>query len=340
MGLALSLMTVVGLSVAQAGLLEIPFHAGSQVRFAAPEEATGLLAAADPWVQALSPFDRSARTGQTDDPGQEAFLEFAAAQAKAWSAAEMEIVRAVVESAGERIEGLGLQLSLPPIVLMVRTTGAEEGGKPYTRQHAIILPDDVLAWEADQLERLFLHELFHIMSRHDPSIRDALYGIIGYRPCRDVPFPEELGARKMTNPDAFHLDWCIDVEVAGAARTVTPILYAKAVYGGGELFDSMVFHLMAVEESKGRWRPARDHGGLKLFEPGEISGFLEKIGRNTGYIIHPEETMADNFVFAVLQRDELPSPEIPARLLEALRPGTGVSSTRPATRPAPSPRSR
>ena len=47
-----------------------------------------------------------------------------------------------------------------------------------------------------------------------------------------------------------------------------------------------------------------------LLEPTEAKGFQEKIGRNTRYIIHPEETMADNFVFLVFGQKNLPNPEI------------------------------
>ena len=109
-----------------------------------------------------------------------------------------------MESAGRRLERLGLTVSLPPTVLLVRTNGNEEGGNAYTREHAIILA------------------------------------------CPDVPFPGELLPLKMTNPDAFHRDSCIDVEVAGAARTVTPVLYAGGAYTEGGLFDSRVFRLMAA----------------------------------------------------------------------------------------------
>ena len=305
---------------ASAQTVELPLDADSKVRFASAQEAAALLGRADPWIKELSPFDRSARIGQPDDPGEERFLEFAAAQAQGWSSEQIETLGAVVKSAAERIERLGLRLPLPPTVLMVRTTGAEEGSKPYTRANAIILPDSELDRPAEQMEHLFLHELFHIMSRHEPSLREPLYGVIGYRPCPGLPFPEELAALKMTNPDAFHHDSCIDVEAGGSARTVTPVLYAKGAYTEGGMFDSMVFRLMAVEESEGRWQPARDGDGLGLFEPGEVRGFFEKIGRNTRYVIHPEETMADNFVFAVVEREELPNPEIVAGMLELLRP--------------------
>jgi hypothetical protein len=45
-----------------------------------------------------------------------------------------------------------------------------------------------------------------------------------------------------------------------------------------------------------------------------VSGFFEQIGRNTRYIVHPEEIMADNFSL-MLFGGTLSNPEI----VEALR---------------------
>ncbi len=41
-----------------------------------------------------------------------------------------------------------------------------------------------------------------------------------------------------------------------------------------------------------------------------ISGFYEQVGRNTGYIIHPEEILADNFALLVLAQKNVRSPQI------------------------------
>ncbi len=316
-----SLLFLVGAASAETEPAEVLFHSDTRIRFASPEEAAALLADADPWIQALSPFDRSAHSRQVNDPGQDAYLEFMAAEARAFTAEQMDALRRVIESADTRIERLGLELSLPPMVLIIRTTGNEQSDAGYTRENAIILPDRLLGIPDNELEELFLHELFHIMSRHEPAIREPLYRVIGFHPCPNVPFPEELLPLKMTNPDAFHMDFCIDVAAGGAPYTVTPIIFAKAPYSGGGFFASMEFRLMAVERVERRWRPVRESGELKLLDVQQVTGFFEKIGFNTNYIIHPEETMADNFVFAVVERDELPNPETAARLLEALRSG-------------------
>ena len=50
-------------------------------------------------------------------------------------------------------------------------------------------------------------------------------------------------------------------------------------------------------------------------EPDTQPDYFRQIGRNTSYIIHPEEVLADNFSMMVLGRKEIPNPEI----VEAIR---------------------
>jgi hypothetical protein len=49
-----------------------------------------------------------------------------------------------------------------------------------------------------------------------------------------------------------------------------------------------------------------------------ISGFMEQVGRNTQYIIHPEEILADNFAMLVLGEPNVPSPEVLQKMREVL----------------------
>ena len=54
---------------------------------------------------------------------------------------------------------------------------------------------------------------------------------------------------------------------------------------------------------------------------GELEGLFEQIGRNTEYLIHPEEIVADNFAALVIgymsgRPERLASPEV----IERLRP--------------------
>jgi len=49
-----------------------------------------------------------------------------------------------------------------------------------------------------------------------------------------------------------------------------------------------------------------------------VDGFYEQIGRNTDYIIHPEETLANNFVHLMIGKKGLKNPEIPAQIEKLL----------------------
>jgi len=62
-------------------------------------------------------------------------------------------------------------------------------------------------------------------------------------------------------------------------------------------------------------RPALREGEPVLLAVSAVSGFSEQVGRNTGYIIHPEEILADNFALMVTGRSA-ESPEVLRKLRE------------------------
>jgi hypothetical protein len=55
-----------------------------------------------------------------------------------------------------------------------------------------------------------------------------------------------------------------------------------------------------------------------------VSSYHEQIGRNTGYIIHPEEVLADNFALLLLGRTAVKSPHILDRLRASLPAADGA----------------
>ena len=52
-----------------------------------------------------------------------------------------------------------------------------------------------------------------------------------------------------------------------------------------------------------------------MIDPHKEPAFLEKIGKNTNYIIHPDEILADNFVRLVMEDKDVPTP----RIIEEMR---------------------
>ena len=211
-------------------------------------------------------------------------------------------------------------MPLPARVVFVRFTGGMEGNSPHTRANAVLLTEELLK-RPDLLPHLIAHELFHIASRHGKTWRDAMYATIGFMPIEEVALPPPLAARKITNPDAPRIDVAIKVQTGQGTAWVTPLLQATVdrydAHQGGEFFKFMKLNWLEV--ARGEAVPVRAQVRQpQLRETAELSGFVEQIGRNTGYIIHPEEILAENFAQLATGKTG-PSPEIHQRLLEALQ---------------------
>lgn len=285
-----------------------PIHGQTIIHIASAAEGREILGAADAWVKSLSPFDRKVRMEKNEGISEEAFLSFAADQAVDWDRDESECLAQCCDTIRQELEAANLNLELPEQVLLIKTTGKEEGRAAYTRQNAIMFP--VIEPQHPPINGI-LHELFHIMTRHAPQIRKPLYEIIGYHPCSEVKLPESLIDRKITNPDAFHNNFFIEALVDDVPTDVIPVIYSnKERYDGGGLFDYLSFKLMAVEIVNDIYQPVLKMDFPVLLDVSEVTNFHEQIGGNTGYIIHPEETMADNFVYMMRKKSDLPNPEI------------------------------
>jgi hypothetical protein len=324
--LRLLLLTVVSLPLAIGSAFGtedaaegIPLAADSQIHFASREQAAELLGRRDRFVDAQSPWDRQARLKTDRAVTVEEYLKFAAGEAIAWEDAERKTLTATIEKVRERLRPW--KLPWPKEILLIHTSGKEEGGAAYCRQNAVVLPERAVAGRsAESLERLLLHELFHILSSHNEKLRERLYGVIGFSKCGEIALPEELAARKITNPDAPSIEHLVEVTVDDKAVLVVPILLAEpAKYdaaSGKEFFAYMQFRLLAVEKGEQeRYGLRLVDGKPWLVDPAKTPAYHEKIGRNTGYIIHPEEVMADNFVLLMVGEADVKTP----RILEEMR---------------------
>ncbi len=313
---ALALLGVSSRVVAAQDAVEI--REGVKVEFASAEACARLLASRDVFVRALSPFDRAARLKTDRDVSEAEYLAFVARQARDWTEGEKLALRAILQSFRSKIEALDLRF--PRSISFVKTTGLEEGMAAYCRDAAVVLPARLLLRDPAELESTVFHELFHIYRRRSDENRRPLYKIIGFDTCPEIALPEPLRRRKITNPDAPLLDSFIRVRVGGKRVAAAPVLIARTerydVKRGGEFFDSMDFRLLVLDEVNGRFQPSVLPGGEpRLLNPNEVPGYLDQVGRNTEYIIHPEEILADNFVLLVNGKSPVPSPGI----LEQLR---------------------
>lgn len=285
------------------------------IAFATIDEGRKILTTRDDFVVRLSPFDRAARVGTDKDVSEEEYFRFVSGNVLPWTPQD----KAVVESAWSALEPKleQMALPLPQKIILIETTGREEGGAEYTRANAIVLPQSSLdASHRDSVEAILAHELFHVLSRADPELRDKLYAAIGFQPCGEVAFPAELASRKITNPDAPKNDHCIRVQTSQGAVWAVPILFSRTsrydAAKGGPFFDYLEFKLLVVQRtgSSATARATYDVAHPVLLDVNQVSGFYEQVGRNTDYIIHPEEILADNFKLLLLGRTNVPSPQI------------------------------
>jgi len=293
------------------------------VTFATVSEAKNILTARDDFIERMSPFDRAARMKTNRDVSEKEFLQFAGQNVLAWTEPEKKEVASTLEGIQPALQALSLPF--PKRIYMVKTSGKEEGGASYTRANAIVFPEKMVAGNKRAAQRLMCHELFHILSRANPELQERLCQVIGFEKCGEIEFPPKLKHRKITNPDAPKNDHCIRLQVDGKAVWAIPILFSKTEkYDpdvGGEFFEYLEFRMLLLERSSdpAAVKPLYDGPEPRLVDMQRVSGLFEQIGRNTGYIIHPEEILADNFAHVVLEERNMPSPEIISKIKEVLK---------------------
>ncbi|MCH2062299.1 MAG: hypothetical protein MK194_01095 [Roseibacillus sp.] len=310
-------------------LLVLPGQVWAEVRlgrttlsFATVEEGKRVLTSRDDYVERMSAFDRAARLKTDRVVLEREYLEFVGKAVVAWEEAEKEKVYLAMEGVEEALKKMALPF--PKKIWLIKTTGQEEGNAAYTRANAIVFPEKFLKGGAPWVQRVLCHELFHVLSRANRELREKCYAAIGFEKCDELEFPEELAGRKLTNPDAPRNEHCLKVKIDGEEQWVIPILFSnEEKYDpakGGEFFRYLQFKLLVVERAEEGMgvEVVRKGGKAKLLDAGEVTGFLEQVGENTTYLIHPEEILADNFVLLVTGKRGVPSPEVVEKLGKVL----------------------
>jgi hypothetical protein len=280
----------------------IELQKGTDIVFAGVEEGRKRLSEKDEFIKSLSPFDRSARL-MTDKPvSEEEFLEYVAEQVMPWTEDEINRLRPVINSISAKLKRF--KLYYPQKILLIKTTGLEEGGAGYGRPNAIVIPQNMLIQDSTGLEMTLIHELFHIFTSNNPKLKEALYEVIHFQKCNDIELPEKFREIKLTNPDGIKNDHFVEVKHQGNVIQVVPILYSSApkydVTKGGSFFRYLTINLLVVEKTGEKWRYKRgDNNEPVLFEFREVPDYFEKIGFNTSYTFHPDEILAENFVLLI-----------------------------------------
>ena len=262
----------------------------------------------DPFFEKLTLLEIALRLGHelesTDLPRERArFKKFLRANVQEWTRAEKDALLSALKSAHAKCAAV--VPSLIPRKWRFIKTSAKGAVAPHTRGSCIVLPAPRLARGLN--DNLLIHETFHVYSRFNPRRRDQLYRTIGFRRLKAITLPQSLQARRVTNPDGVDIAYAITVKDAdGRELEAIPVLYSKHETLQQDVkgfFGYLTFSLFEVRQQADSWVVVTDEEGLaKPLSPGQVQGFYEQIGRNTKYIIHPDEILADNVTLLVLSR--------------------------------------
>jgi uncharacterized protein len=289
-----------------------------RLRFADIDRARELLGRSDEWARQLSAFDRGVRQRTLEPTNTRGFLEFVSGEAVAWTDDEQLYWKSLVDQLSEALEGLNLDI---PDAFMVKTTGLEEFDAVYVRNRSIIFPQGRVAVAGDVRRDFFLlaHELFHLLSLEYPARRDELYALLGFRRFAGLEYPAELEDRRLSNPMyGSRYEYVLTVQAASGPVDVTPAYQAAvpleefiAISEGGmsmgAFFEVIDFVLLPVDT--GTRAVLRDGSGYPIIYRYGDTDWIERMQRNSSYIIHPDEQMAENFALLMEWRRSGTVPE-------------------------------
>lgn len=196
----------------------------------------------------------------------------------------------------------------PKQLQLIKLKGNHYGpGAFYTREQTILIPAGVLKEkQRASFYETMLHEIFHIYSRYHPERRRALYELIGFKKL-DAPegltMDPPLKKRLLLNPDGIDISYAIELKEAGKSLFAVPILAANRLGYETEqpaFFDYLDFNLYPIQPPYSRTiKVLSQNDGSSRLHLDTVEGFYEQIQKNTNYIIHPDEILADNFIYLV-----------------------------------------
>lgn len=277
------------------------FYKNTRIVFAQVEDARKILTAKDSYINSQTAFDRKVRMCSEKPVSEQEYMDFLSEQVQPWNENEKITLNMIIKNVAYRFKEYNL--NFPPKIVLIKTTGKEEGGTAYCRDNAIVLPQNQLMQMNANPEPLFVHELFHIFTKNNLKTREALYDIINFKKCEKAELPKKLLDIEITNPDVPAERYYIELQKAGGTVKVIPMITLPDfdVKKGRTFFRYLKLKLVEVEKTGGEFKYVRNNAGEPLvFNDKEIPDYVNKVGSNTSYLFHPEEILADNFTIMIM----------------------------------------
>lgn len=287
-------------------------------RFATVTEGRKLIGNDDEFTQGWSEFDIVSRL-QNIKGTKEELITFKQNEIREWTEEEKQVLWQDMLALNQLIRTEEYHLPLPEEIVLVKSTMKDEGeAGGYTQANWIALSADLVKRSNEKGRRyLLLHELSHILTRNSKAYKKSLYAALGFEiAAKELEYPEELRKTRISNPDIAAYDSYGPFNIKGRTENCAMYLYADRPYTGGRFFDYVKVAFVPYDDQL-KAKRGKD-GKVIIYGMEDIEDFSERIGKNTNYIIHPEEILAENFVLAFLRTPNVPTPTLQQRVRQVL----------------------
>ena len=222
----------------------------------------------------------------------EEYLAFAREQVQDFTEEEKALISRNMDRIEAKLEANGYALpELEPIVFIKTTMEEECGAAGYTHGTQIYLSALALQYYGDDVETLLAHELFHCLTRSNPQFRKDMYQLIHFTvQDAEYPLPESVRQVFISNPDVEHHNAWATFIIDGQPVDCFTVLATTKPFENpcDSFFHTMTTGLVPVD------------GADTWYRPEDAANFDDIFGKNTDYVIDPEECMADNFSYALV----------------------------------------
>lgn len=301
--------------------LSLPSLAQKKIsyRFATRAEAQMLITDIDNFTKKLNSLDIDLRLGKENGRKSE-LLRLAMNETLNWSEEEKKKITTTFKSIQSKIDKQKLNIEYPQEIILVKTSMKEEMNvAAYTRKNWIAIGEKLIEkTTAEELEYLLAHEMFHLLTRSDKEFKKSVYSVIGFNVTeRELFFPIDIIEKKISNPDIELYDSYAEFTINGNKQKCSMIIYSKIPFTPGkELSDYLSIGLIPLNDNL---MPIQNDGKTVIYDINQAEDFYKKVGQNTKYIINPEEILADNFAYLIIQKKDLPNPEILKKIAKILK---------------------
>lgn len=295
-------------------------------RYASAEEGRELMMANKEYYASFTKNEldfKMQKTGATLDE----YLEFACDQVQDFTDSEISFLDSRISKMEKTLRKNGYTLPQFDEIVFIKTTMKEESGGPtgYTHGTQIYIGSEALSTYtmlrfipgfSDAADTFLWHELFHCLTRNNPEFRQAMYSLINFTVTdSDYELPPSVLEYHITNPDVEHHN-----------------SYATFVIDGNEV-DCFTDYVTTkhFDEAQSTFYSCDTTALIPVdgtdiyYTPEQASNFDDIFGTNTGYVIDPEECMADNFALAMCfgtkgrDKEGYPNPEIIEGIIDYLQ---------------------